>query len=105
MQLWEFSPSVLAVDLDQTGNKKLLFLIGRALPEVRLANNDCESSVARVLSLSRLNRSRSERLDTGQVIQVPRLSDGKCPVRILLGLVHSYSTGLADSHDNDTRLF
>jgi hypothetical protein len=45
-KLWSPAASVFSVDLDETGNKELLFLICLGLPEVRLAEGDLEPSVA-----------------------------------------------------------
>jgi hypothetical protein len=92
---------VLVVDLDQAGDEELLFFVRLGLPVVRLAERHDKAHVSGPLLVVRGGRRAGERLDAGQVIEKPRLSDGEGAIGVLLGLVDAHTAGLAHGDDDD----
>lgn len=103
-ELRDLATGVLAVDLDHGGNEELLLLVSLGLPEVRLPQDNDESRFGGPFSLIPRNTWPSERLETAQVVQVPRLADGEGAVGVFLGLVDSNTAGFADGDNYDARL-
>lgn len=79
--------SILAEDLDQTGNKELLLLVGLGLPVVWLPQGDDEAHIAGPLTEVGAGGRAGEGLDVGEVVEEPCLADGKGAIGVLLGLV------------------
>lgn len=103
-QVGQLAARVLAIDLDQAGDEELLLLVRLGMPEVGLAQGDEEARVAGPLAVVGADEGAGEGLDVGEVVEVPRLADGKGAAGVLLGLVHAHAAGAADGDDDDTRL-
>lgn len=91
-ELRGLTTSVFAIDLDQTGNEELLFLICLSLPKVGLAESDDKAGFANPVTMVGVYLRASERFDLGKIIKIPGLANREGAVSVLLGLVHTDTT-------------
>lgn len=95
---------VLAVNLDQAGNKELLLLIRLCLPVIWFAKGDQEAGISSPLTEVRRDVRPRVGLYGGEVIKVPCLSNRESTINIFFRLVHPYPTRLPNGDDYDSRL-